>query len=47
MNDRKALLLAALVFVGPGPGMMTILRIVPQLRTNMNPQEIVEFILDP
>jgi hypothetical protein len=36
----------SVVFVGPGPGMMTILRIVPQLRTNMDPREIVDFILD-
>lgn len=36
----------AVVFVGPSPAMTTVLRIIPQLRTNMNPREIVQFVLE-
>jgi hypothetical protein len=36
----------SVVFVGPGPAMTTVLRIIPQLRTNMSPREIVQFVLD-
>lgn len=36
----------SVVFVGPSPAMATVLRIIPQLRTNMSPREIVAFILD-
>ncbi|HEX7021576.1 MAG TPA: hypothetical protein VF171_01885 [Trueperaceae bacterium] len=34
----------AALFVGPGVPLMTILRIIPQLRTNMSPREILDFV---
>jgi hypothetical protein len=37
----------SVVFVGPSPGLTTVLRIVPQLRTNMSPREIMRFVLAP
>ena len=37
----------AAVFVGPSVGVTTVLRIIPQLRTNMGPREIIEFVTAP
>jgi hypothetical protein len=37
----------AVVFVGPSVGVTTVLRIIPQLRTNMGPREIIEFVTAP
>lgn len=37
----------AALFVGPGPGMWTITRILPSLRTNMGPGQIYDFIQAP
>lgn len=37
----------AAVFAGPAIGAAALLRIIPQLRTNMNPREIIEFVRDP
>ncbi len=34
----------ATFFVGPNVGITTIMRIIPQLRTNMNPAEIIAFV---
>lgn len=37
----------AALFVGPGPSLPTVLRLLPQLRTNMGPREIVDFVMSP
>ena len=37
----------AALFVGPSIGAMALLRIIPQLRTNMNPGEIIDFVQGP
>jgi hypothetical protein len=34
------------VFLGPSPAMTTVMRIIPQLRTNMGPREILRFVLE-
>ncbi len=34
----------AALFVGPSIGVPALLRIIPQLRTNMNPREIIDFV---
>lgn len=36
----------SVVFLGPSPAITTVLRIIPQLRTNMGPREIVRFVLE-
>jgi hypothetical protein len=37
----------AALFIGPGPSLPTVLRLLPQLRTNMGPREIVDFVMSP
>lgn len=37
----------AALFVGPGPSLPTVLRLLPQLRTNLGPREVIEFVLGP
>lgn len=37
----------AALFIGPGPSLPTVLRLLPQLRTNMGPREIIDFVLSP
>ena len=37
----------AVLFVGPSIGVPALLRIIPSLRTNMSPREIINFVLGP
>jgi hypothetical protein len=37
----------AALFIGPGPSLPIVLRLLPQLRTNMGPREIVDFVMSP
>jgi hypothetical protein len=37
--------LFSVVFAGPGAGPMTVLRLLPQVRTNMSPAEVLDFVL--
>ncbi|MBS3967490.1 MAG: hypothetical protein KGZ60_09590 [Truepera sp.] len=37
----------AALFIGPGPSLPTVLRLLPQLRTNMGPREIIDFVMSP
>lgn len=37
----------AALFIGPGPSLPTVVRLLPQLRTNMGPREIIDFVMSP
>jgi hypothetical protein len=35
----------SVVFAGPGAGPMTVLRLLPQVRTNMSPKQVLDFVI--
>ena len=35
----------AAIFEGSGPGLLMVARLIPQVRTNMNPKEVLDFVL--